>query len=247
MTATQPPSSARNAADVLLFVPTLNDHEQAALVLGEASTASPRYRLLLIDDGSATPFDRTRGPADALYIRLPANFGLGVGVHVAFDHVLAAGYRAAVRLDGDGQHRVEDVDRLLAKLDSGEADIVVGSRSNHDENADPGAKLRSLTKRYFALVSRLLTKGRAPADVNTGFFAANRHAIAYLSKFHLERYPEPQLFVLACRGGLRLAEVEVEQRSRTSGRSSLGMLQALGMVYRFTVFALAEILRRPAS
>ena len=235
--------SGAEAVRVLVFVPTYNDNARAAEIALGISAASPAYRPLVVDDGSSPPLAPAAAGAGGLQVRLPDNFGLGAITHIAFDHALAAGYGAVVRIDGDGQHMVSDIPRLLAPIEDGSADLVVGIRVNHRLGSGGARWLRTGVKAYFSLLARIITGGRSPDDINTGFFAANRTAMATLSHFTLARFPEPQLFILACRAGLRVREVAVEQQDRLGGRSALGFSQGLRMFYRFNVFVINELLR----
>lgn len=229
---------------VLVFIPTFNDHAHLADLVRRVAALPLACRALVLDDGSSAPVQPDGLGGGALLARLPDNFGLGMCTHVAFDHALTAGYQYAVRIDADGQHSVEDIPALIAPLAAGQADIVAGSRTNHRAQ---GGWLRIAIKAYFAATARLMTSGQAPQDVNTGFFAVNRAAMVRLNTFRLERYPEPQMYVLACRNGLRLADVAIAQRERGFGRSSLDSFGAIRMWYRFSVFVLAELLRRRPS
>jgi glycosyltransferase involved in cell wall biosynthesis len=232
---------------VLVFVPSYNDNVRASEIAQTILAASSNYRPLVIDDGSLVPIAPEAAGPDGLQFRMPDNFGLGVITHIAFDHALSAGYSAVVRIDGDGQHSVADIPRLLEPIQNGTADFVVGSRTNHRAGSGGVNWLRAVVKAYFSILARMVTGGRAPGDINTGFFAANRTALALLNQFTLERYPEPQLIVTACREGLRVREVEIEQRERGQGRTTLGAGQALRMVYRFNVFVINEVMRERRS
>ncbi len=225
-------------ARVLAFVPTLNDFDCLSDIVGRLEALRPDLRVLIVDDGSLASFDAARLTPNALYVRLPSNFGLGVATTVAMRHALRHGYRAVVRIDADGQHPVERVPDLLAPIEAGEADLVVGSRTNHHENWQIPARL---IKGYFSLAARLMTRGRAPRDVNSGFFAAGDRALELLAKAPLERFPEPELFIRACRAGLDLAEVPVEQDARAHGASSIHALNALTMFFRFNIFLINEL------
>ena len=229
---------------VLVFVPSYGDAEALPEIVAGVTALGTRYRCLVVDDGSPIP---VAVPSCALRVRLPANFGLGISTHVAFDHVLRHGHRALVRVDADGQHAVEDIPRLMSDIDARRADVVVGSRANHGQDRSSLGWGRRLLKGYFNLAARIMTGSRAPADVNSGFFALNAVAIAVLNRSTFERFPEPEIFVSACRAGLRVASVQVEQRQRTHGISTLGIFAAMQMFFRFNVYALNEVLlrRRP--
>lgn len=88
-----------------------------------------QYQLIVVDDGSR---DRTRAILDEAALR---------GELRAIHHKMNRGYGAAIKsgvagastdflitMDADGQHELEDIDRLLQKAIEEDADMVVGSR-----------------------------------------------------------------------------------------------------------------------
>lgn len=229
--------------EVLVFVPSFNDAESLGDVVTDIRSLGGRYQILVIDDGSRPDAVPQGVDENVLLCRLPDNFGLGICTHIAFDHALKYGYRAVVRVDADGQHPVAEIPRLLEGLNGGDADVMVGNRGNQRTGNSLGDFSRWLAKLYFVWVARLITRGRSPNDVNTGFFAVNAKAVRILNRFQLERYPEPQIFVLACREGLRVNEIVVEQRERRYGTSTLTIMQAARLFYRFSIFILGELTR----
>lgn len=228
--------------DVLVFVPSLNDVARLGEISQAVAAALPMARLLVVDDGSAVPIERRVLGSDDLLVRLPTNMGLGVATHVAIDHALVYGYQIMVRIDADGQHPVDAIQGLLGPLRSDVADVVSGERLN--QGAGNGGLMAGLVKGYFTLVSRLLTAGRSPADVNTGFMAMNRTAMSILNGTNLYRFPEPQIFLILGRAGVRLAAHPIHQQPRNHGKTTLGWIQAFRLLYRFNVIALNETLGR---
>ena len=99
-------------------------------------------QVIVVDDGS------TDGTADALaglpvtLVRNPRNLGKSASLWRGIALALAEGAQAVVTLDADGQHRPEDIPRLLAahRLDPGA--LVIGSRL-HQSAAIP-------SERYYA-------------------------------------------------------------------------------------------------
>lgn len=224
---------------ILVFIPTFGDRMAIPGLLQEVAGLGSSYRALVVDDGSVPP---VRVPAgSALRVRLPANMGLGVSTFVAFAHALRHGYDAVVRVDADGQHRIEDVPRLVAALR--DADVVVGVRANHEV---PGVTRMGhrLLKRYFAGIAAAMTKGAVSEDANSGCLAVNRRAMEALNATSFERFPEPEILVAAHRARLKISSVPIAQNERAHGKSSIGPGAAFMMFLRFNVFALAELLRR---
>ena len=226
---------------VLVFIPSYGDWKALPRLAAEVEALGSHYVVLILDDGSPHAI---QPPARCLFMRMAANFGLGICTEIAFLHAATHGYRALVRIDADGQHDVADVPRLLAELENG-ADLAVGLRVNQPVEWTTLGVGRWLVKAYLSLIARTLTLGRAPVDICSGLFAINQTTIAALRDSKFERYPEPELYVSAARAGARIASVMVHQHSRAVGRSTLGATSALRLLFRFNVFALGQFFRRP--
>lgn len=236
-------------SELLVFIPTYNDYEVVGEIIAEIRSTLPESQILVLDDGSqvqdnANVFDDLRSDPNILFYRLPTNFGLGVCTNIAFDFALSADYPNIVRIDADGQHLVSDIPQLLGPLREGNADLIVGTRINRNSRRGVRGSIAIVARQYMSLMARILTDRRAPLDVNSGFFAANKRAMATLNQFQYERYPEPQMYILGCRRGLRVQEVSISQREREHGSSTLTLGHALRLFYRFNIFILAEVLQR---
>jgi len=126
-----------------------------------------------------------------------------------------------VRVDGDGQHRADDLHRLLAPIASGEADVVLGSRftgvaeGHGGERQSAGLLHRALARCLSGLTGHRVT------DPTSGFCALGRRAIRLLASHHPTGYAEAELRLFLTRSGLRAIEVPVRPRRRFSGRTSL--------------------------
>ncbi len=119
-------------ADVLVIVPTYNEIESLAAILGRIRQSLPGADVLVVDDASP---DGTGELADTLAAQDPglsvlhrtAKQGLGVAYRAGFEHALAAGYDYVVEMDADGSHDPAELPRML-ELARGGADLVIGSR-----------------------------------------------------------------------------------------------------------------------
>ena len=235
----------QNDLRILVFIPTYNDAEEIAKICEEIRALTGNYSILVIDDGSDPKLDDSELDDDVLRYRLPANFGLGTCTHIAFDQALRHGYDMVVRVDGDGQHPTHEIPNLVGIAQLKDVDFVAAVRSNQQRRPGITGWPAVAIKWYYSLMARWLTSKQAPGDVNTGFFCANRQAAALINKYQLERFPEPQMYIVACRRGLKVDAVTIAQQPRRTGKSTLGFGQAVRMFYRFNIFALSEILQRP--
>ena len=225
----------------LIFIPTFNDVDILPSIIKDVLALSDSYVPLVIDDGSSLRLRTSALPDGCLLFSLPVNMGLGICTLIALDHAMNFGYEALLRIDSDGQHPIGMFPKLLLPVQNGNADIVVGARDNHADGSGMGNLLRKFVKAYFSTVASWITRGGLPRDVNSGFFLLNYPAMVKISTATLERFPESQMLILAHTNGLRITEVPISQTQRIHGKTTLSIFQAVRLIYRFSIFAAAEI------
>jgi hypothetical protein len=167
----------------------------------------------VVDDGST---DRTMSVLRHLgvrWVQLPERMGVGSAMRTGLRYAARRGYDIVVRVDGDGQHRAEDIERLLDALETRRADVAVGSRY----------QLEQPVRRSQRLLSAVLSFAtRQPVtDPTSGFCAFGPRAMRILADHHPTGYAEPELRLFVERNALAVVEVGVRPRPRFHGRTSL--------------------------
>ena len=117
------PAAATTALRLAVIVPAYQAAATLPAVLARLARVHPPADTWVIDDGSR---DGTGDVARAAGVHLlvhPVNRGKGAGLLTGFRAV--ADYDAVATLDADGQHKPEDLPRLVAAL--ADADHVVGA------------------------------------------------------------------------------------------------------------------------
>jgi glycosyltransferase involved in cell wall biosynthesis len=111
--------------DVWIVVPAYNE----GTMIGEVVRSLPaRHRVVVIDDGSPDDTAAKARAAGATVLRHAINLGQGAALQTGISYALAQGASRIVTFDGDGQHAVGDIDRLVGALDETGADVAVGNR-----------------------------------------------------------------------------------------------------------------------
>lgn len=117
---------AARGTEVVALIPAYNEERFiGSLVLAVRSFVD---YVVVVDDGSTDRTAAIARAAGAVVVQHPLNQGKAEAVNTGFSHLRQLGPQAVVMLDGDGQHRVDDIPAVLAPVLAGEADVVVGSR-----------------------------------------------------------------------------------------------------------------------
>ncbi|PYQ12876.1 MAG: glycosyltransferase [Acidobacteria bacterium] len=197
------------------------------------------YEVLLVDDGSRDGSLERLLAIEAAdprvrVLRLRRNFGQTAAFSAGFDHVRG---EIVITSDGDLQNDPADIPKLVAKLDEG-YDMVCGWRK---ERRDPFS--RRLPS-WFA--NRIIS---AATGVHLHDYGCSLKAIRSEVVKGLRLYGEMHRFIPAVASwmGVTLAEVPVNHRPRTRGRSKYGLGRTVRvMLDLFTVKFLLAYGTRPA-
>jgi hypothetical protein len=222
----QRPSPSASADDLRLLVimPAHNEADSIVNTIESLAREKPDWDILVVNDGSTDATSALARRADAIVLDLPCNLGVGGAMQTGYLYARENGYDVAIQFDADGQHRANQIERLLEPIAAGQADMVVGSRLLG------GIKYRFSFERFLGsrLLARLvsLLTGRKITDPTSGFRAVGRRGIEFFSR----HYPQAWLgdtveaLVELARHGMEIREVPVKMRQRTAGRSAAGKI-----------------------
>ena len=226
---------------LLVIVPALNEEAAIARVVSEIREYVPGTPILVIDDSSSDGTVRAARDAGADILPMPHHLGLGGCVQAGYKLAYELGFDYVIRVDGDGQHDARDIPRLLERLKSSGAEMVIGSRFVADNGSRTGA-VRSLGISFFRMVLRPIL-GKAVHDPTSGFVGVNRRALDVFSRSFPLEYPEIEALVVLQRRRFRFEEVACRFRPRTTGRSSITALKSLYYIVHVLLGVFVNVLR----
>jgi glycosyltransferase involved in cell wall biosynthesis len=222
----RPRGSRKEEPLLTVVVPIYNEADSLAAFLPRLIPycRTRNWNLILVNDGSrdgsGAILARSEKPPRVQIVQHKLNRGYGGALKSG---IAAARTPWVVTIDGDGQHRMEDIDRLLAYALEQDADLVVGRRSRH-----PGANwYRELGKWLIRRFTEILMP--LPIhDLNSGFklYRAER------ARRYLPLCPDSMAFsdvitlIFIHQGGLVL-EYPVSVEPRAQGMSTISTLTAV--------------------
>ena len=219
--------------DTLVFVPAWNEEENLPPVLDELRRELPAAHVLVVDDGSTDSTADVARAAGAHVLTFDENRGLPHAIAAGYAYARDHDYPFCGRVDGDGQHPASELRRLLDRVRGGECDVAVGSRFVAGDGYPP-YRYRPSPERAFgtALLRRLmrLRTGKAFGDATSGLYAVTARAAAVLAEPYVSEAPEVEALIRLREAGLRVDEVPVDMRERTSGKSKLTGKKAVKVV-----------------
>lgn len=167
---------------LIIQVPCFNEEQHIAATLRDLPRAIPgiaEVEILVVDDGSTdhTAEIARRSGADYL-VRVPNNRGLARAFRAGLDAALQLGADVIVNTDGDNQYCARDIQRLIAPVLEGTADMVVGDRD--PRNVRHFSHAKRLLQYYGSWVVRTLSGTEVP-DTTSGFRALSRAAALRLN------------------------------------------------------------------
>ncbi len=225
----------------LIIVPAYNEAANIVGVIADLREHCPGFDIVVINDHSTDGTAAAALAAGVELLDLPVNLGIGGAVQTGFRYAWRHGYDLVVRVDGDGQHRADQIPSLIAPILNGNADCVNGSRFlNRDGRADWPRARRAGTM-VFSVLSKLLLRKRI-TDATSGFRAYSRRVIRHLAEHYPEDYPEPEIVNRLVQLGMRLEEVPVTMRKRGGGTSSITFLKS---IYYMVKVVMAVLINTP--
>lgn len=201
---------------ISIIIPAHNEAENIRTLVREIRSLYPEAEVIVVNDGSTDQTAKAAHEAGAEVYSHPYNIGNGAAIKSG---IRAASGDILVFMDADGQHKPEDVARLLELFP--EYDMVVGARSFSGQ-ASFG---RAIGNKVYNWLGSYVAKFPIH-DLTSGFRAVKAdiaHGFLYLLP---NTYSYPTTLTLGVlRSGRSLKYIPIQARSRRRGTSGIKLFR----------------------
>jgi len=199
------------------IIPAYNEE----IALGSVIQRTLKYvdKVIVVDDGSSDKTKEVGKLAGAKVISHSKNLGKGRGLKSGFDYIQKINcdkknnenFEIIITIDGDGQNNPDEIPRLIAPIESGEADFVNGSRYIERSKDDDTPKYRRVGQKVLDIATNIST-GLKISDSQSGFRGFSKKAITYFKMKESGFAIESEMLFDAAENGLKVVEVPISVR-----------------------------------
>jgi len=191
---------------VIVGIPAFNEEKNIAVLIIQLKKITDK--IIVCNDGSTDLTSKIAEELGATVINHEKNLGYGAAIKSIFLKSKNLGGDILVTFDADGQHRIEDISRVINPIINGESDLVIGSRFlDESEKEIPQHRkvgIKVITKVTNATIKKHLT------DSQSGFRAYSKKVINELNPSELGMGISTEILIKASAKNFRISEVPIK-------------------------------------
>ena len=190
---------------VTVGIPAYNEEKNIAKIIVELKKTVDQ--IIVCDDGSTDSTSAIAESLGATVVKHTKNSGYGMAIRSIFLKGKEINADILVTLDADGQHKIEDISKIIKPVADGQADISIGSRFLKEDSNTPGYRklgVKIITKVTNSSLSEKIT------DAQSGFRAYNNKVLQSLTPSDSGMGISTEILIKSSNLGLKIAEVPTE-------------------------------------
>lgn len=239
--------------EILVVIPTLNEVDNLSRTVGRVRQYLPHSDVVIIDDDSQ---DGTSELADKLGDEDPGvsvihrqQRGFASAMKDAFAYALGHGYSYIVTVDADGAYELKTLSQLVETAQTGDLDLVIGSRWV------PGGDVKNMAarRRIVSWLGNTYTRKMLGTSVQDLTSTVRVYSARILSRIPLDKVRSEayafqiELVTRIAQAGGHIAEIPIAYVERAIGKSKMRAKDMFATGGRVTRWGLRGVRARPNS
>ena len=211
---------------VLMIIPAYNEQDNILNTINEIKKYKKiKLDYIVINDGSSDETRDVLKKNNLNYVDLSSNLGIGAAVQTGYKYAYYNNYDIAIQFDGDGQHDINYVDKLIDCIEKDGYDMAIGSRFVGNESNFKSTKARRIGIKLISSIIKLMS-GTRIMDTTSGYRAVNKNLIKKFASDYVFDYPEPITNLKVIKENYKVKEISVNMRERKFGQSSINFYKS---------------------
>ena len=193
-----------NILKITIGIPAYNEEKNIASIITKLKNITDS--IIVCDDGSSDMTSKISKNLGVMVISHKKNMGYGVAINSIFQKSKEMNSDLLVTFDADGQHRVEDIEKVIEPIKNNDADLVIGSRFLDKKSNVPNYRkigIKVITQVTNASIKKKLT------DSQSGFRAYNQRVLSQISPSDMGMGISTEILIKSSSKGLRITEVPI--------------------------------------
>ena len=191
---------------IIVGIPAFNEEKNIAAIITKLADITDT--IIVCNDGSSDLTSDIAEKMGAFVINHEKNLGYGAAIRSIFLKAKELDGDILVTFDADGQHRIEDIEKVTKPIIDQEVDLVIGSRFlDESEKEVPRYRkvgIKVITKITNASIKKQLT------DSQSGFRAYSKKVLVELNPSELGMGISTEILIKASSKNFRITEVPIK-------------------------------------
>ena len=190
---------------VTIGIPAFNEEKNIAKIIVKLKKIYDE--IIVCNDGSADLTGEIAENLGAIVINHKQNLGYGAGINSIIKKAKEIDTDILVTFDADGQHRVEDVKKVIEPIKNGDADLVIGSRFLSKTKE----KIPEYRKIGINIITKVTNAGlkKKITDSQSGFRAYSKDLISKLDISDMGMGISTEILIKTNSLGFRITEIPI--------------------------------------
>jgi len=189
---------------IAIGIPAYNEGKNIASVIIQLQKITKN--IIVCDDGSQDMTSEIVMNLGTEVIKHKKNLGYGAAIRSIFLKAREMDIDALVTFDADGQHRIEDIEKVLKPIEDKNSDIVIGSRFlNKSENVP---KYREVGIKAITSLTNAIT-GSKITDSQSGFRCYNKEVLQKLNPSEYGMGISTEILIKASKLKFKISEIPI--------------------------------------
>tara|TARA_Y100000590_G_scaffold115951_1_gene132316 strand:+ start:6469 stop:7353 length:885 start_codon:yes stop_codon:yes gene_type:complete len=190
---------------IIIGIPAFNEEKNIGVIITKLKKISDS--IIVCDDGSTDLTAEIAKGLGAIVVTHSKNQGYGDAIKSIFLEAKKINADVLITFDADGQHQVDDIQRVLEPIVSKKADVVIGSRFLDNKTSIP--KYRKIGVKVITELTNVTT-GSKITDSQSGFRAYSKDVLENISPTESGMGVSTEILIKVQEKGLKITEVPIK-------------------------------------